>query len=117
MSANAPAGSVNRKKGSDPTVEISEIRKLEWLSSLIIQVAAVSCADTQQPEIKLIIHSLLKTGFCSARKIEVFLIANILLLSLLSTISSGPLVVRTSLSQFPGPTNRYLNPWDSDQAN
>jgi hypothetical protein len=42
MSARAPAGSVNRKKGSEATVDISDINTGKGVSVLIIQVAAVS---------------------------------------------------------------------------
>ena len=74
MSAKAPAGSVKRKNGSDATVEMSEIRKLEWLSLLINQVLAVSWAETQQPDIMLITQSLLNRGFCNEKNVEVFVI-------------------------------------------
>jgi hypothetical protein len=42
MSAIAPAGRVNRKKGSAAIVESSEIRNIDELSVFTIQVAAVS---------------------------------------------------------------------------
>ena len=40
----------------------------------IIQVAAVSCADTQVPETTLANQSLLKVGFCKAIQLEVLVI-------------------------------------------
>src|ERR1700751_1155695 len=40
----------------------------------IVQVAAVSCAATQVPEIKLANQSLRKTGFCNAFQVELFFI-------------------------------------------
>jgi hypothetical protein len=46
---------VNRKKDSDATVEISEIKNGEPVSLFIIQVAAPSWAATQVPEITLAI--------------------------------------------------------------
>jgi hypothetical protein len=39
------------------------------------QVLAVSCAETQQPDIRLITQSLLNNGFCNARNVEVFVIS------------------------------------------
>jgi hypothetical protein len=39
------------------------------------QVQAVSCAETQQPDIRLITHSLLNNGFCNERNVEVFVIS------------------------------------------
>src|SRR5258708_24628502 len=50
MSATAPAGTVNKKKGSEATPDISEIMKGEPANVGIIQVAAVSCAETPQPQ-------------------------------------------------------------------
>jgi hypothetical protein len=40
----------------------------------IIQVAAVSCADTQVPETTVANQSLLKVGFCKAIQLEVLVI-------------------------------------------
>jgi len=37
----------------------------------IIQVAAVSCAETQIPEVTVANQSLLKAGFCKATQLEV----------------------------------------------
>jgi hypothetical protein len=42
MSTSAPAGSVNKKKGSAATVDITEIRNIEGVSMFMTQVAAVS---------------------------------------------------------------------------
>jgi hypothetical protein len=42
MSAIAPAGRVNKKKGSAAMVESSEMRSIDELSVFIVQVAAVS---------------------------------------------------------------------------
>ena len=39
------------------------------------QVLAVSCAETQQPDIRLITQSLLNSGFCNERNVEVFVIS------------------------------------------
>jgi hypothetical protein len=41
MSARAPAGRVNRKNGSELNVDIMDKSRVEWLSSLTAQVAAV----------------------------------------------------------------------------
>jgi hypothetical protein len=46
----APAGRVNREKGSDATVDKREIKKGDPAKTLIIQVAALSWAATQVPE-------------------------------------------------------------------
>jgi len=40
----------------------------------IIQVAAVSCADTQVPETTVANQSFLKVGFCKAIQLEVLVI-------------------------------------------
>jgi hypothetical protein len=47
MSASAPAGSVNKKKGREATVDIKESKNADGLSIFITQVAVVSCALTQ----------------------------------------------------------------------
>ena len=73
-SASEPAGRVKKKSGSEATVAITEIRNLDGVSVFIIQVAAVSCADTQTPEIKLATQSLRKTGFLSEVQREVLVI-------------------------------------------
>jgi hypothetical protein len=70
LSASAPAGNVNRKKDSEATVDISEIKNGEPVSLFIIQVAAPSWAATQVPEITLAIQSCLKTGFLRAVQVE-----------------------------------------------
>jgi hypothetical protein len=71
MSARAPAGSVNKKKGSEATVDNSEIINGDGVSIFIIHVAAVSWAATQIPETKAAIHSLRKIGFSKAAQVEV----------------------------------------------
>ena len=70
ISARAPAGSVNKKKGNEATVERTEIKNGDGVSIFIIQVAAVSWAATQVPEMTVAIHSLRKTGFAKATQIE-----------------------------------------------
>jgi hypothetical protein len=42
MSAREPAGSVNKKKGSEATVDSSEIKNGDGVSTFIIHIAAVS---------------------------------------------------------------------------
>jgi hypothetical protein len=61
---------VNRKKGSDATVEISEIINEDPVKILIVQVAALSCAATKVPEMTVAIQSLLKAGFLNAVQVE-----------------------------------------------
>ena len=73
------------------------------------QVLAVSCAETQQPEITLITHSLLNRGFCNERNVEVFVICY-LLPAHGRTRPCQPLEVLGSLSHFLSRTNRYLKP-------
>ena len=71
MSAKAPAGKVNKKNGREAAVESSERKKGDGVMVFITQVAAMSCAATQQPETTLASQSLKKTGFRSASQIEV----------------------------------------------
>ena len=42
MSASAPAGRVNKKKGRAATVDITEIRNIDGVSVFMTQVATVS---------------------------------------------------------------------------
>jgi hypothetical protein len=70
MSARAPAGSVKKKKGNEATVDRSEIKNGDGLSILIIQVAAVSCAATEVPEMTAAIHSFRKIGFAKAPQVD-----------------------------------------------
>jgi hypothetical protein len=74
MSAKAPAGRINRKNGSVAAVDIRERSNVDWLMLYIIQVAAVSCADTQVPETTVANQSLLKVGFFKAHQLEVAVI-------------------------------------------
>src|SRR3974390_1464660 len=50
MSARAPAGKVKRKKGNVPADDIIEIQRAGAPREFIAQVAAISCAETQQPD-------------------------------------------------------------------
>ena len=61
---------MNKKKGSDATVAISEIRNGDPVTTFIIHVAALLCAATQVPEITVAIQSRLKAGFLSAVQVE-----------------------------------------------
>jgi hypothetical protein len=70
MSAKAPAGNVNKKKGRDAAVDNNERYKGDGVMVFMTQVAAMSWAETQQPETTLASQSLLKTGFRSASQIE-----------------------------------------------
>src|ERR1700730_56586 len=74
LSASTPAGRVNKKKGSDATVAMSEIKTGEPVTTFIIQVAALLWAATQVPEITVAIQSLLKAGFRRAVQVELFVI-------------------------------------------
>jgi hypothetical protein len=71
ISAKAPAGNVNRKKGRDAAVDNSERYKGDGVIVFITQVAAMSWAETQHPETTLASQSLLKTGFRRADQMEV----------------------------------------------
>jgi hypothetical protein len=70
MSAKAPAGNVNKKNGRDAAVDNKERYKGDGVMVFMTQVAAMSWAETQQPETTLASQSLLKTGFRSASQIE-----------------------------------------------
>ena len=70
MSARAPAGSVNKKKGSDATVDRSEIKNGDGVSICITHIAAVSWAATQVPEMTAAIHSLRKAEIAKAAQVE-----------------------------------------------
>ena len=63
-------GTVNRKKGSDATVDMSEIKNGDPVATFIVQVAALSWAATQVPEITAAIQSFLNAGFRSAAQVE-----------------------------------------------
>src|SRR6516162_7907597 len=80
MSARAPAGNVKKKNGSDATVDIKERNKGESLTRFIVQVAAVSCAATQAPEMRLANHIFRKTGFRRAVQVELLPIGRLVYL-------------------------------------
>jgi hypothetical protein len=61
---------VNRKKGSDATVDMSEIKNGDPVKIFIIQVAVLSWAATQVPEITVAIQSFLNAGFLRAVQVE-----------------------------------------------
>ena len=65
---------MNRKKGSDATVDISDMKSGDAVSRLIDQVAAVSWAATQVPEITVANQSFLKAGFFKAVHVELLVI-------------------------------------------
>jgi len=65
---------VNKKKGSDATDAMSEIKKGEPVTTFIIQVAALLWAATQVPEMTVAIQSLLKAGFRRAVQVELSVI-------------------------------------------
>ena len=76
-SLTAPAGKVKRKNGSEALVAMIDKRKGEAPSEFISQVAAVSWAETQQPETRLAIQSARKTRFFSASQAEVFCLRSV----------------------------------------
>jgi hypothetical protein len=49
-SASAPAGKVNRKNGNAAADDIKESKRTDPPSKFIAQVAAISCAEMQQPD-------------------------------------------------------------------
>src|SRR5260221_12346512 len=61
LSASTPAGRVNKKKGSDGTVAMSENKNGEPVTTFIIPNSALLCAATPGPEITAAIQKLLKT--------------------------------------------------------
>ena len=61
---------MNRKKGRDATVDINDNNNGDPVEIFIVQVAALSCAATQVPEITAAIQSLLNAGFRSAIQVE-----------------------------------------------
>ena len=65
---------MNRKKGSDATVDMSEIKNGDPVKIFIIQVAALSWAATQVPEITVAIQRFLNAGFRSAVQVELLFI-------------------------------------------
>ena len=68
---------MNRKKGSDATVDMSEIKSGDPVKAFIIQVAALSWAATQVPEITVAIQSFLNTGFLRAVQVGFMLRAKL----------------------------------------
>ena len=58
------------RKGSEATVDISDIKKGDGLKVFITQVAAVSWAATQIHETRLATHNFLKVGFRNALQVE-----------------------------------------------
>ena len=74
MSARAPAGSVNRKKGAEAAVAMRESESEEAPRSCINHVAVTSWADTTVPDNTLASQRRQYTGFRSANQVEVDLI-------------------------------------------
>jgi hypothetical protein len=67
----APAGKVKRKNGSEALVAISDKRNGEAPSEFMSHVAAVSWAETQQPETRLANQSPTKERFFKASQVDV----------------------------------------------
>jgi hypothetical protein len=61
---------VKRKKGSEATVDISDISRGDAVSVFITHIVAVSWAATHVPETRLAAHNFLKTGFFKALQVE-----------------------------------------------
>lgn len=70
MSAKAPAGSVNKKKGREATVDIKESNNADGLSMFITQVAAVSCALMQVLDKRLATQMRQYVGLRRAVKVD-----------------------------------------------
>jgi hypothetical protein len=68
---------VNKKKGSDAAVAMSEIKNGEPATTFIIHVAALLWAATQVPEITVALQSLLKAGFRRAAQVELVVITRL----------------------------------------
>jgi hypothetical protein len=58
------------RKGSDATVDINDSNNGDPVKIFIVQVAALSCAATQVPEITAASQSFLNAGFRSAAQVE-----------------------------------------------
>ena len=71
MSATAPAGNVSKKKGNEAEVESKDNKSGEVVSVFITQVAAISCAATQQPDKTLASQRMRNVGFRRAVQIDV----------------------------------------------
>jgi hypothetical protein len=69
-SASTPAGSVNRKNGSEAKLAISEMNRPEGDITFIIQVAAVSWAATAVLETRLASQTLRNARFRQALGVE-----------------------------------------------
>ena len=69
----APAGSVNREKGKDESVAMSERSNVEsdLPRELSTQKAAVPWAEIAVPEIRLATQNLVKAGFRNAVQVDV----------------------------------------------
>src|SRR5260221_6046200 len=74
MSAKAPAGMVNKKKGREATVDISEILNGEAGTVGVIQGAALSGARTPQPETTVAVHKPRKDSIPAQMEIEMVVI-------------------------------------------
>jgi hypothetical protein len=70
-SAIAPAGKVKRKNGSEALVAINDNKNGEAPSEFMSHVAAVSWAETQQPETRPAVQSPTKTRFFNANQVDV----------------------------------------------
>src|ERR1700736_1600141 len=70
-SARAPAGNVNRKKGSVAADDIKESQRVGAPREFIAQVAAISCAETQQPDTTRANHKRRKVGLRNEDQMEV----------------------------------------------
>jgi len=61
---------VNKKNGRDATVDINDSKNGDPVKIFIIEVAALSWAATQVPEMTAAIQSFLNAGFRSAAQVE-----------------------------------------------
>ena|SRR5437016_5746728 len=70
-SARVPAGKVNRKKGSVPADDINESQRVGTPREFIAHVAAISCAETQQPDTIRANHKRRNVGLRNEDQMEV----------------------------------------------
>jgi hypothetical protein len=91
LSARTPAGSVNRKKDYDASMDINDSNKGESVKIFITHVAALSWADAPIPEITAAIQSFLNAGFWSACQVEFMVIGDEVLHPVTKAISLASL--------------------------
>jgi hypothetical protein len=76
-SARAPAGNVNRKNGKLAADDINESQRTGAPSEFVAQVAAISCAETQQPDTTSADQRRRNIGLRNEDQMEVFAVTRI----------------------------------------